>query len=269
MILADNDIKKLVSEGKLIVENYKENHLKGIAYELTIESIIGNDVKNPEEYELQPGQSIYVKSAERISIPENLVGKVVERNSVMRAGLKIDAPVYIPGHTTNAFIRVLNISNNTFTLKKDFKIAQIMFEQLNSVPEQTYDKQTNASYTDESDYKGLGNYKSEYSKLIKGYETAKEDLEALKEKIYGNVMTLMGILVAIFSFITVDFKLLAEHADNLKTILVVNLSLALCISVLMGIVLFFLNGAKNRKSKLIYLAIIILLSIATFIFAHF
>ena len=268
MILADKDIKKLVSEGKLIIENYKEEHLKGIAYELTIESIIGNDVINPNIYEIQPGQSIYVKSAERISIPENLVGKVIERNSVMRAGLRIDAPVYIPGHTTNAFIRVQNISNNVFTLKKDFKIAQIMFEQLTSVPDQTYDKQQNASYTDESEYKGLGKYKSEYSKLIKGFESAKEDLEALKEKIYGNVMTLMGILIAIFSFITVDFKLLAEHANDLKTVIVVNLSLALSISVLMGIILFFLNGTKSRKSKLVYLAIIVLLAIATFVFAH-
>ena len=39
MILVDKNIKKLISENKLIVSGYKEENLKGIAYELTIDSI--------------------------------------------------------------------------------------------------------------------------------------------------------------------------------------------------------------------------------------
>lgn len=186
----------------------------------------------------------------------------------MRLGIKADAPVYIPGHTTNTFIRVQNISDKVFILEKDFAIAQIMFEQLASIPKQTYDKQKIASFADETEFKGLGKYSTEYSKLTKGFERAKEDLESLKEKIYGNVLTLMGILVAIFSFITIDFKLLADNAKDLKTVVIVNLSLALSISILMGIVLFFVNGIKNKKTGWIYAGLLAILAVATFIFAH-
>ena len=43
MILVDKNIKKLISENKLIVSGYKEENLKGIAYELTIDSIYNSE----------------------------------------------------------------------------------------------------------------------------------------------------------------------------------------------------------------------------------
>ncbi len=270
MVLADNEVRKLVSEGKLVTENFKDESLKGIAYELTIDSVINDDGKECASLELDPGQTVYVKSAETIAIPDNLCGKVIQRNSVMRAGLSVDAPVYIPGHTTKAFLRVQNISGKVFALHKGFHVAQIMFEELSSVPSQTYDKQVGASFTDETQYKGLGRYTGEYSKLMKDLKDERENLDSLTERIYGNVLTLMGILVAVFSFITVDFNLLAKSAESIKSVVVVNLSLALSISVLMGIVLFFVNGhRKGKRTGVAYFVLIILLAAATFGFAMF
>ena len=43
MILVDKNIKKLISENKLIISGYKEENLKGIAYELTIDSIYNSE----------------------------------------------------------------------------------------------------------------------------------------------------------------------------------------------------------------------------------
>lgn len=85
----------------------------------------------------------------------------------MRVGLKVDGPQYIPGHKTYAFLRVQNISTSVFTLAKNFKIAQIMFEKLETIPELTYDKQESKGFADETKYVGLGEYNSEYSKLTK------------------------------------------------------------------------------------------------------
>lgn len=39
MLLVDKNIKELVSQGKLIVSGYKEENLKGIAYELSVDCI--------------------------------------------------------------------------------------------------------------------------------------------------------------------------------------------------------------------------------------
>ncbi|MCR5621399.1 MAG: hypothetical protein K6G18_06040 [Treponema sp.] len=270
MILTDNEIRKLVSEGKLITENYRAESLKGIAYELTIDSVINADGKECASLELEPGQTVYVKGEETISIPNNLCGKVIQRNSVMRAGLSVDAPVYIPGHTTKTFLRVQNISDKVFSLHKGFPIAQIMFEKLSSVPSQTYDKQTGASFAEETNYKGLGGYTGEYTKLMKDIKEERENLDSLTERIYGNVLTLMGILVAVFSFITIDFNILAKSAESIKSVVVVNLSLALSISILMGIVLFFVNGRrKGKRTGLAYFILITVLAAATFAFAMF
>ena len=261
MILVDKDIKKLIAQNKLIAEGFSETHLKGIAYELTIDSIIDAQGQTVASYDLQPGETVYIKSQEKIALPQNIVGSIIERNSVMRQGLKVDGPRYIPGHETYCFLRVHNLTNSVFSLIKGFAIAQIMFEQLQTEPEQTYDKQKNASFANETDYKGLGKYAGEYEKLTKRFDDAKESLESLKEKIYGNVLTLMGIIVAVFSLLTIDFQLVANKTD-IKSLVTINLSLAVSISVLMGIILIFLNKAKNKRFLAAYILILIALVIA-------
>ncbi len=268
MILVDTDIKKLIDNKTLIVEGFDEAHLKGIAYELSINSIIDAHGSAVASYDLQPGETVYIKSQEKISLPKNIVGTIVERNSVMRQGLKVDGPCYIPGHETYCFLRVHNLTNSVFSLIKGFAIAQIMFEQLQSEPQQTYDKQEGASFANETEYKGLGKYANEYDKLTKRFDDAKESLESLKERIYGNVLTLMGIIVAIFSLLTIDFQLVAKNTD-LKSLVTINLSLAVSISVLMGIILIFLNKAKNKRFLAAYILILVALIIALLIISIF
>lgn len=41
-----------------------------------------------------------------------------------------------------------------------------MFERLEDIPEQTYDKQDSSSFQNEKEYVGAGKYQSEYSKMI-------------------------------------------------------------------------------------------------------
>ena len=110
MILVDKNIKKLISENKLIVSGYKEENLKGIAYELTIDSIYNSEKNAVSSLDLKPGDITYIKTNEEISLPENITARIIERNSVMRIGLKVDGPQYIPCHKTFCFLRVQNIS---------------------------------------------------------------------------------------------------------------------------------------------------------------
>ena len=110
----------------------------------------------------------------------------------------MDAPFYQPGHVTYVFLRVQNLSSSIIELSRGSKIAQIMFEQLTSEPDVPYDKQVNASFQDEVNYVGLGNYKEEYERQTKRrIDEAKNDIEAMSQRIYGNVLTIMGILVAL------------------------------------------------------------------------
>lgn len=166
MVLIDKQIKELVNEGKLLVTNYKPENLGGVSYDLTIDNIIAeDDIAN--EYVLKPKEFVIVKTNEELYIPDNMVGKIEEKNSLLRLGLFVSGPVYQPGHRTYSFLRVYNMSNSKIKLQKDFKIAQIFFEELLGVPEETYDKKANASFNNENKYVRYGKYEKQYNDLKK------------------------------------------------------------------------------------------------------
>ena len=48
-------------------------------------------------------------TSELIHLPSTLVARVMLRNSRIRQGLSLDAPLYFPGHSTRVFFRVTNI----------------------------------------------------------------------------------------------------------------------------------------------------------------
>ena len=266
MILVDKDIDESIREkGELIdPKEYKQSNLNGVSYDLTIDVIYDKEEKTHPIYELKPGETVFVKTEERLLIPHNILGRIAEKNSLMRQGLVVAGPHYQPGHHTYAFLRVRNISESIFSLHKGMKIAQIMFEQLSDIPDMPYDKQPGASFQDEEKYRGLGNYKEEYEQqTINQVEKAKEDVEEISHKIYANVLTLMGILVSVFGLLTINYQAFQKAEITTHFILVMNLTLALSIVILMGIILVLVNKAKDKKFLWTYIAILILLAIAT------
>ena len=166
MVLIDKQIKELVNEGKLIVTNYKPENLGGVSYDLTIDNIIAED-DIADEYVLKPKEFVIVKTNEELYIPENMVGKIEEKNSLLRLGLFVSGPVYQPGHRTYSFLRAYNMSNSEIKLQKDFKIAQIFFEELKGIPDETDDKKANASFNNENKYLRYGKYEEQYKGLVK------------------------------------------------------------------------------------------------------
>lgn len=167
MILVDKEIKQMVSDKQLIISGYNEDNINGVSYDLTIDGIYTNSSKNDKEYDVEPGEIVFIRTLEKLSIPNNILGRIAEKNSRMRQGLKVDGPHYQPGHITYAYLRVQNISENTITLKKGNKIAQIFFEQLTQAPDTPYNMQENASFQNEEEFIGVGNYKEEYENQTK------------------------------------------------------------------------------------------------------
>lgn len=187
MILVDKIIKEKSKE--IFAEGYKAENVNCISYDLTIECIIDSKGNERKTYETKPGDVVYIKTCERLSMPSNMIGRIEEKNSRMRQGLMVTGPTYQPGHITNCFLRVQNISEMYIELSIGMKIAQVVFETLDDEPEVTYDKQNGASFNSETEYRGLGNYKEEYSKQTKKYIEEKEkNIEELSSKIYANVL---------------------------------------------------------------------------------
>lgn len=266
MILVDKNIREYVKNRELILDGFVEENLNGVSYDLTIDVIVDNSSGNRLEYNLSPGEVIFVKSQEKLKIPADILGRIAEKNSLMRLGLIVNGPHYQPGHVTYAFLRVQNVSENYIALTRGMAIAQIIFEQLSDTPDVPYSSQETASFQNEVEYRGFGKYQSVYEQKVKSViDSAKESVESSAQKIYANVLTLMGILVAIFSLITIDYQAFAKSELSIGYILVMNLSLALCITLMMGIILIFVNRAKSKPFLFVYTIIFALIAVATVI----
>lgn len=61
---------------------------------------------------LMPGDSAFVVAKEIVALPDDLAARALLRNSRIRQGLSLDAPLYFPGHKTAVFFRVTNVSGD-------------------------------------------------------------------------------------------------------------------------------------------------------------
>lgn len=266
MILVDKEIKKLANDKELIMTDYKEENVNCISYDLTLDYCIERNGEKHKEFEIQPGETIFICSVEKLKIPNNILGRIAEKNSRMRQGLVVSGPHYQPGHCTYAFLRVSNISSDIIVLKHGMKIAQIIFEQLTQEPEIPYSQQEGAAFDNEVEYRGLGNYEEEYAKQSKKIlDRQKEDIQNLSQNIYANVLTIMGVLVAIFSLLSINYQAFTQATITSGYIIVMNLTLALCIVVMMGIILLFINRANHKGFLWGYIIILAILAVATIV----
>lgn len=241
MILVDKQIKNRKSE--IFTEGYDDKNVQPISYDINVEDIICEN-ENKSTYDLRHGEAIIVRCKEHIQVPNDLAIKVENKNSLIRAGITVTAPVYNPGHSTPIYIRVDNISGKTFTIKKGLNIAQLVFERLDDIPEITYNKKMNASFNDEDVYRGLGKYSYD---MIEETERVKEELRKKEVSIYANILTLMGIFVAVLSIIIVNFQSITKYSNCIWQLVVVNCSLAIAIMVLLIGVKIIIRSSKKEK----------------------
>lgn len=253
MVLVDKEIKARSSE--IFKKNYHERYVQPISYDIHIDEIISEN-GNVTAFNLQPHEVVMIRCQEEVHVPNDLIIRIENKNSIIRLGLTITAPVYHPGHTTPIYLRVENVSGNEITIDKDMSIAQMMFEKLFDVPEQTYNQKTNASFNDEEQYRGLGKYSEVLEKKRHKIEKERENLENKEASIYANILTMMGIFVSIFSLITVNFSSINESNFNKDFILTMNLSLGIVITLFMGLILFFINKYKNKNAVYIFIGIL-------------
>lgn len=244
MFLADKEIKKLNG----VITPFDNNRLQSISYDLTTRSFhyVDNDGEHSKEYvELNPLDSVFVSSNEVIELPDNLAAVVVLRNMFIRLGLHLDAPVYLPGHKTRVFYRVTNVSQKKIALDTEKALASVMFQQVSGKVESPY----SGAYSDEMNFKGLGVYKDAYKGMLKEADYKLEKINNAENAIYGNVMVMMTIFVALFSIINVNIGLAKPDTNGIVKLLVFNLSTIGSIAELIG----FIQMVVAKKTNWILL----------------
>lgn len=263
MVLVDREIKKL-AESPGFLESYDERCVTNIGYDLRAKYFVIGEEQKKSAY-LQPGESAFVAAVDVITVPKDLLCRVALKNSRMRQGFTIDSPVYQPGHKTRIFFRITNISGNELRLAEGEKYAMLIFEQLTSEPDHPYD----GVFSDEIDYSGLGKYQDIYHKQIRELEKKTEDLKEAEHSIYANVLVILTIFVALFSFLTTNLSIFSEEL-SLQRFLLYNSVLLGCVSFLVALLNSVIHPAEYKKTSWIrWIPVILCFAAATLIFMCF
>lgn len=262
MVLVDHKITTLAKTNHLI-DPFNEESVTNIGYDLSTEYLIVNreDRERKKQVSINPGESAFVATKENIDLSRNptLMGRISLKNSRIRQGLRLDAPIYQPGHHTKIFFRLTNVSGDKITLTAGEKYAMVLFEQLEESPKEKYD----GTFSDEFDFRGMGEYQNIYSDQIHEIEKKTEDLKSLERTIYANVLVILTIFVALFSFITTNFSLISSNA-GIQQYLIYNFVLIGSISFLVSLLSGITVGMN--KSKYTWIATIIAFLVALILF---
>ena len=244
MTLIDRDIRQLIvngkmpdSEGQTAICGADESCVTNIGYDLRARGF-AKDGKMLESCELNPGESAFVESKEIVGLDKFTIGRVVLKNSRLRMGFTMDAPTYQPGHKTRIYCRLTNITKNALQLNAGEKYVTIIFEQLDNAPEKPYA----GTFKDEFDFRGLGDYQSAYISQIQSLDSKVKDLDALEKTIYGNVISVLAVFVAVFTLLNINITM-AAASKTVFDFLIYNSSVVGCISALA----LLMNGMLNKK----------------------
>ena len=89
--------------------------------------------------------------------------------------------------------------------------------------------------------------------------TSKESIENKETQIYANVLTLMGIVAAVFAIITLNFEAFAKAQLDIKFILTMNLSLIFALSVFFGLLYIIINRKEKNGFLIAYIIVLVLI----------
>ena len=199
MILSSNEIRRYVTNSNdSMIQPFSEEQLQGASYDVSMSGKIAilketGDIIDPntsideslmyekitigkDGYLLSPGNFVLVGLEEKICLPKNLIAHIRPRTRFTRNGILIADQHCNPTYTGILQIGLFNAGVNAFRLKKGLKIAQLVFEELSSIPsdEKLYKNKEDAAYNNETDFRG-----------------AKFNIENLSEegrKLYNDVM---------------------------------------------------------------------------------
>ncbi len=154
-ILSDRHIKEKIRNKEIIVNPLNDIDIQPSSIDLhladELKTIKGESIIIPdnESYDLKPREFILGSTKEWVEIPNNIVATVEGRSSIGRLGITVHVTAgYIdPGFKGNITLEIANLSNQTFQLKKDMSVCQIVFTTLSSECDNPYGTRTlNSKY---------------------------------------------------------------------------------------------------------------------------
>ncbi|MEM4755998.1 MAG: dCTP deaminase [Candidatus Woesearchaeota archaeon] len=170
-VLSDKDIKKRIAQKSLIIKGYAQEHISMASIDLCL----GNEFrifkyssvkyidplegvspslmeytikKDNEPIVIHPSELILGTTKEYVEIPYDLVGRLDGRSSLARIGIIVHSTAgsIDPGFKGQITLEIANLSKVPVCLYPGMRVCRLVFDELSSLPEQTYDKRKDAKY---------------------------------------------------------------------------------------------------------------------------
>ncbi|MFA6601323.1 MAG: dCTP deaminase [Candidatus Paceibacterota bacterium] len=192
MYLADNEIRKAVNSGDIVIQGFEEERLQPASYDILLgnkfiiavtESTTAIDpvmkifpetreviIPDSGTYILHPGISILGTSVDYFGSNKYLI-HLSGKSSLARLGLIIHntAGIINPGHFLNITFELCNLNRLPIILRPQMRIGQILFSEISSVPRK--------------DYKSTGRYHNrDWQHFVDPKEDEKKVAARLKKK---------------------------------------------------------------------------------------
>ena len=162
VLLSDRDIRAELTSGRLGLEPFDDSLVQPSSIDVRLDSMfrVFNNTRythidpalqqdeltslvepaTNEPFVLHPGEFALGHTAERFTLPDDLVGIVNGKSSLGRMGLQVHATAGFvdPGFTGVIVLELSNVANLPILLRPGMKIAQMVFEQMDRAAERPY-----------------------------------------------------------------------------------------------------------------------------------
>lgn len=163
MVLADRTIKRLIAEGRIVIDPYDETLVQPCSVDVRIDRLFRTfrnnskypciDVKQPQEdlteeieikgdkpFILHSNAFVLGSTLERIVVPNDLVAKIDGKSSLGRLGLLIHATAGFidPGWDGHITLELSNAADLPITIYPGMRIGHISYMQLTEPAEHPY-----------------------------------------------------------------------------------------------------------------------------------
>jgi len=174
MVLSDKDIKKALQEKRIIIDPQLDfsNQLGSCSIDLRLGDTFrvfehskkpyidpskkdySNEITREivmsvgDQFIMQPGDFVLAVTLEKITLPDDLMGRLEGRSSLGRLGIVVHstASVFDPGWDGNCVLELGNLGRMAVALTVGMRICAMTFEQLSSSSETPYNKKAHAKY---------------------------------------------------------------------------------------------------------------------------
>ena len=162
MILSDVSIRKALAEGRVVIEPLMEGGVQPSSVDLRVDRyfrVFRNsrypyinvkeaqedltelvEIEGGEPFILHPGEFVLGSTLERLTLPDDVVGRLDGKSSLGRLGLLIHSTAGFidPGWDGHVTLELSNVANLPITIYTGMKIGQLSFVQMTEPAETPY-----------------------------------------------------------------------------------------------------------------------------------